>query len=206
MSHVLTVIDNHSVAVDLLRPRGYVLDAGARGFVFSRYFANTFKQVAALDPDPEIEDPKIPGVHLDRLALASKDGESFLEMLPDENARRITGIAGGEHRTVPIKTVSLETVTAMHFVDKWDLIKLNVEGAEYDILDGIKGVVAKQIVFSFHEHTDRRRGKNECDRIINHVRLWYDIYNRDWEKRYGCDFNYWDVLAIERGLTSCGPS
>jgi hypothetical protein len=83
----------------------------------------------------------------------------------------------------------------------WDLIKLNIEGSEYDVLDTWPGPIARQIVVSFHEHTPRARGRAECDRLIAKISQWYDVQNVVWEKRYGCSENYWDLLFTLKGLS-----
>jgi len=190
----IQIIDNHSVAVDLLKG-GPVLDAGARGFRFARWFAERGHRVVALDPAPDMSDPKIDRVHFYNVGLVAteeRDGTWYHVECDDKEASYITRartncLAG----VVDIRSFQL---------GQWDLVKLNIEGSEYDILDNWPGPIANQIVFSFHEHTDRKRGREECDRIIDKLRQWYDIHNQVWEPRYCTYANYWDVLAIKKGL------
>lgn len=192
-----TVIDNHSVIVDLLRG-GPILDAGARGFVFAKWFADRGHEVYALDPSPDIDYKTIPnGVKFIGKALV---GNAYpeamsLEMGPDPNGWFMK--CDGSFDSVPVKTIKMKDLP----VKEWDLIKLNIEGSEYDILDELEGPIAHQIVFSFHEHTQRARGQTECDRIISKLSKWYDVHNQVWEKRYGCSNpNYWDCVLVEKGL------
>jgi len=195
MQNLLTV-DNHSFREDLLT-KGPVLDAGARGFVFAKWFADRGHHVYAFDPSPDIgEAPK--GVTLYEAALVGKKYPRgmHLHLSSDPNAWHTQ--VDKDAYSVPVEAVSLNALPMAGV--QWDLIKLNIEGSEYDILDEIDGPIARQIVFSFHEHTDRARGRAECDRIIDKLRRWYVIQNQVWEKRYGCIENYWDVLAIEKGL------
>lgn len=193
----IEIIDNHSVAVDLLTG-GPVLDAGCRGLRFAQYFADKGHRVIALDPAPEIE-PEVKGlvtVYKTALVAPSQSGTHVNLVLTDDlEARYIGGGAG-----VPVQSISLLPLSSECDVRQWDVIKLNIEGSEYDILEAWPGPIANQLVFSFHEHTDRKRGREECDRIVDRLKQWYDIYNQTWEPRYCTFANYWDILCIKRGL------
>lgn len=192
----ILVVDNHSVVPGLLTG-GPVLDAGARGFVFAKWFGDRGHTVIAVDPSPDIatEEPSR-NVFVKKFALVGRGYPKLmsLEMGNDPNAWHIK--YDGSFDSVPVETITLDDLPY-----KWDLIKLNIEGSEYDILDQIDGPIARQIVFSFHEHTGRHRGRRECDRIIDKLRKWYDVHNQTWEQRYGCRENYWDILCTERGLS-----
>lgn len=194
---MLTVVDNHSFREDLLT-KGPVLDAGSRGLRLAKWFRDRGHRVIALDAG---ESEEADGIQTRQFALVDSSYPpgscAFLVDDADKEARHIGSLCrAGEN----VRAVTIGGLQKMFGVHKWDLIKLNIEGSEYDILDEISGPIARQIVFSLHEHTDRARGREECDRIINKLRTWYDIYNQVWEKRYGCRENYWDVLCIERGI------
>lgn len=193
MQNILTV-DNHSFRDDLLT-KGPVLDAGARGYAFAKWFADRGHCVYAFDPSPDMGNPP-EGVRFYQSALVSSGYPKImcLEMGPDPNAWYVR--PSNKQIALVISTMTIAELG----VPKWDLIKLNVEGSEYDVLDEIDGPISRQIVFSFHEHTDRARGREECDRIITKLSKWYDVHNQVWEPRYGCRSNYWDVLLTERGL------
>lgn len=194
MPNLLTV-DNHTFSPYLLTGLP-ILDAGSRGLRLAKWFAQLGHRVIALDPG---EDEKTVGVESYRLAIVGSKyagGHVQLVRTDDLEARYVVYQDGHGD----CQAVSLGSLMNDCKVPKWDLIKLNIEGSEYDILSEIDGPVSRQIVFSFHEHTDRARGREECDRIIDRLRQWYDIHNQVWEKRYGCRENYWDVLAIERGI------
>ena len=193
-------VDNHTFCPDLLT-KGPILDAGSRGLRLSKWFAERGHRVIALDAG---EDERADGVTFYKLALVgSKLAGKYARLIrtDDLEARYISPAEDAQGDRVPTST--LRNLSALMGVEKWDLIKLNIEGSEYDILDEIDGPIARQIVFSFHEHTGRARGREECDRIIRKLSAWYDVHNQVWEQRYGCSNNYWDVLLTERGV-SCG--
>lgn len=188
----IEVIDNHSVRTDLLT-KAPILDAGARGFVFSKWFADGGHSVVALDPSPDIENPHIQGVTFQSYALVGSNVTSpKLVMTDDPGAWYIDSIKPGW-------AVGYTTIWARKHTN-WDLIKLNIEGSEYDVLDEWPGPISRQVVVSFHEHTTRAHGRAECDRLIEKMRQWYTPFNVVWEKRYCCSENYWDVLFIRNDL------
>lgn len=193
----IQIIDNHSVAVDLLKG-GPVLDAGCRGLRFAKWFTERGHKVIGLDPAPEVIPESYGLLRVYSLALVDQplSGKKVNLVLTDDLEARFIGGGTG----VPVNSISIGNLSMESDVSHWDVIKLNIEGSEYDILDNWPGPIANQIVFSFHEHTDRKRGREECDRIINKLRQWYDIYNQVWEPRYCTYANYWDVLAIKKGL------
>lgn len=194
MQNIL-VIDNHSVAVDKLTG-GPVLDAGCRGLRLAKWFTDRGHRVVGLDPAPEI-DPEVTNLlRVYKSALVANPGTHVNLVLTEDLEARFIGDGPG----VSVPSIGLAALTKECGVDYWDVIKLNIEGSEYDILDQMTGPIARQIVFSFHEHTERARGKAECDRIIDKLRQWYDIYNQHWIKKYGCRENYWDVLCVQRGI------
>lgn len=197
MPHVLEVIDNHTVAVDLLTHRP-ILDAGSRGLRFASHFAKRGHRVIALDPG---ETEQAEGVESLPYALyANSSTELRLILTDDKEARYILERERHAGETyVPVKAVSLSELMDQTGIAYWDVVKLNIEGSEYGVLENWPGAIARQVVFSFHEHTSRARGKAECDRIIDRLAQWYDVHNRVWERRYGCVENYWDVLLTERG-------
>lgn len=191
----ILVVDNHSVDVDKLTG-GPVLDAGCRGLRFAKWFTERGHRVIGLDPAPEIDPEVTPLLRVYKTALVANPGTHVNLVLTDDLEARFIGNGPG----VPVPSIGLAALTSESAVDTWDVIKLNIEGSEYDILDSLTGPIANQIVFSFHEHTERARGKEECDRIISKLSAWYDIHNQVWEQRYCCRENYWDVLAIRRGI------
>lgn len=199
MQNVL-VIDNHSVAVDLLSG-GWVLDAGSRGFVFSRELAKRGCKVLALDPAEDVPVLSEPGIYTARVGLVGigQPKRWIMEYGSDPNAYRLERPADNQANG-GVQAVTITECMSENGIKHFDLIKLNIEGAEYDVLGTLPGPIATQIVFSFHEHTDKARGRAECDRIIEKLKQWYDIHNQVWEKRYGCRESYWDVMAIKRGL------
>ena len=75
----------------------------------------------------------LPGVTIDPRAVTGADGSATF--FSDENSLASSLVAGaGARRAVPIETVSLDGLMDELGLDHIDLLKLDVEGAEYDVL------------------------------------------------------------------------
>lgn len=196
-------IDNHSIDTDLLTG-GYVLDAGCRGFRFTNEILNRGCRVIALDPATDVE-YDVPsnrlfdtGCAYFRTALVATDRLGKVANLVTTDDPEAMYLGKGEGYEVP--ATSIERLSGDLSIHKWDAIKLNIEGSEYDILDQLMAPFTKQIVVSFHEHTPRFRGRSECDRIISKLKKWYTPVINPWDERYCAGFNYWDTLLVENSL------
>lgn len=191
----IEIIDGHSVATDLLRGDA-VLDAGARGFRFSKWFADRGHKVLAFDPAPDLENPRIKNVNFYRMGVvgAGEPGSWRFVECEDKEASYLDRGDGEKF----VATSDLKGIMAFCRVDRFDVIKLNVEGAEYSIFETWPGPVARQVVVSFHEHTGRGRGREGCDLLVDRMRQWYDVPVHQWERRYCCSDNYWDTLFVLR--------
>lgn len=196
------VVDNHSVLLGSVRPGGVVLDVGCRGFRFSEFFGRKAHKVICLDPAPD----EVPPVSMNswwyifiRSALVGphRPRQGYLRMTEDPEARNVVAERESES-DVAIPCLTVPELEAQTGVKEWELVKLNCEGAEFDILDGLTGPWARQIVVSFHEHTPQARGDAEIARLIEKLSKWYEVYNHVKEPRYGCVANWWDTVLIRR--------
>lgn len=189
----LQVIDNHTVDVSRLSG-GAVLDAGARGFRFAKHFAEFGHKVYAFDPAPDIENPRIKNVNFYRIGIIGDDTRRNWHLANAEDKEAAFLKEGPADKYVP--TSDLEGIMSFCRIDHFDVIKLNVEGAEYDILRTLKRPIANQIVVSFHEHTGRGIGREGCDKIVEQLGKWYEAVQHVWEPRYCSHPNYWDTLLV----------
>lgn len=185
---MIEIIDNHSIETSLLQKDSTVLDIGCRGFNFYKNLTNRGCKVYPVDPDffdNEIE--------YYQCAISNFNGKCDLVHTQDPQAKYIkTGNV--------IDVYDLESFSQKVGIKEWDIIKMNCEGSEYQILPTIQRPIAKQLSLDFHEHTDRRIGKENIDIMLNRLTQWYDIKVSSWEIRHCAGYNYWDVLLILKGL------
>src|SRR3990167_529803 len=193
----LTTVDNHSFVESRL-VKGPVLDAGARGFRFSEWFAQKgHAPVIAIDADPTYsQQPKHEGVTVLHAALLANPDPSYgLRMTEDPEARYVTNKEPAG--TVPVRTLSMAQLD----IKAWDIVKLNIEGPESDILANWPGPIARQIVVSFHEHcAHAKRGDDAIWKVVQHLSKWYAVVRHIKDARYCAGENFWNSVFILKDL------
>lgn len=187
----MITIDEHTFDETLLNENSRVLDAGCRGFGFANWLVDNIGcEVTCIDADPRIENPNNQKInYLNRVITHDESNEKLnfyvfgngTANFSEEVSQRPTDCIEYKLSTYKIKSM-------------WDLIKLDIEGAEYDILRRMESPLAKQISVEFHQHTAAKKSDAFLLEMFNHISQWYEIINAVPEERHGCGKNYWDVL------------
>lgn len=186
----LVTIDEHSFDSSLLTKDSLVLDAGCRGFGFAKWLSeNIGCYIECVDADPEIDPPTVKGMSFVNAVIT----DSYKETLKFYSFGNGTGSFSEECGSEPgtCKVFEVETFKINPF---WDLIKLDIEGGEYDILMNMQRPISRQLSVEFHEHTRAKRGEEFIQKLFIHLSQWYEIIGANKEHRHGCGANYWDVL------------
>lgn len=198
----IQVIAEHSVDLDLLSRDSVVIDCGCRNFGWAKEMLLFVDKVHCWDADNNIVSPnkdKLP-FYWAAIGPYSDVGVPFVKYgngtgnFVLENEKPPTGSVI-DH--VPM--FSLEAVASAMQVDQFDLIKMDIEGLEYEVLSTLKRPIAKQITFELHEHTEKKRGKDYVNIMLDHLGKWYDIAYIDYSCKHGCGMNWWDVLHHRLG-------
>lgn len=204
MSRNLVCIGEHTIDASLLTPKGWVLDAGCRDFTFSRELARRGCRVVALDADPTVQDPNIDGVHFRNRAIAAVAGTFNFCMHENPEARFLVkpGESVPGRETVEVHAVTIRDLTDNTYclncrrgIVVWDVVKLDVEGAEYGILRTWPGPIARQISVEFHEHC-QPQPQSVYDEIFAHLGQWYEVVQHEKTARHCTHPNYWDSLFV----------
>lgn len=178
-------IAEHSVCLELLPEKSNVLDLGCRGFLFSEAMEDLGHKVYAIDIDD------FPNRNYYKLAISDKDGFCSVVHTSDPQAKHIS--EGGD-----LKKMTIDSFSKMVNVDKWDLIKIDIEGEEIPILKSLNHPVAKQLSVEFHAHCVPSQTKESLDELIDWLSQWYNVYNRNWITMHGVSENYWDILFVAK--------
>lgn len=180
---MISEIYEHSLDLSLLPEQANILDIGCRGFLFCDYMRSLGHKVTPIDIDD------FPERTYYRLAITGKDGRVGIHRNHDPQATRVK--AGDE-----LLSMSLETFSNSVGIEVWHLIKLDVEGAEYEIIMGLKKAPAKQLSCEFHLHTGIY-GQSEMMLMESKLKsLGYEFAQHELTERYGAGENYWDSLFI----------
>lgn len=185
---MITVIHEHSVDLDLLRKGANILDLGARGFAFTQYFDARGDFVIPVDMDP--------GLKTDRpylkYAVTNYCGVANIKRTNDPQATSIGKIITGE----TVEAITLEKLSEQVQVPFFDLIKSDIEGAEYEMIMSLDKAPAKQISCEFHLHTGVY-GMYQMQLMEIKLRaLGYKAVVHHQSQAHGAGVNFWDSLFI----------
>lgn len=200
---IVTAFD-HSYCDDLLTPSDWILDVGCRGFKFTHHFSKLGYQTIGLDPGSDVVDPECENLHFIRAALVGVDpGQAQYVERPDgggyaNHLKKIRSpLRGSNLRTVD--TYTLQTLMSRFGIERFGLVKLDCEGAEYEILDNWPGPIAKQISVEFHDFL----GVNPCDpncddyyaNLMSRLGQWYELVKHE-RSECGSEMHYLDSLFV----------
>lgn len=169
-----------------LSPGGAVIDAGANWGYFSLLAApgvGPSGTVTALEPDPRQFEALTRNVALNRfdrvvpmrVAAGAREGEATLVGYEDdEDNRGVSRIAdaAAPGRRFDVRCTTLDALAAASSARRVDLVKIDVEGSEWDTLSGMRdGLASKQygaIVLELHPDLLRARGADAdaCVRVL----------------------------------------
>jgi len=178
-------IHGHSMNQAIVPIHGNILDLGCRDFTFTDAMKRLEYNVVSVDIG------KFDGDYY-RIAISDHNGNIFVQAERDPDATHITTDNTGDR--VPM--MDIETFSKHVSIDRWDLIKMDIEGAEYNILKNAAHPMASQVSVEFHAHCGQR--KEQLDQLLDALAEFYWIHNRMWEDKHSAGFNYWDVLLIAK--------
>ena len=188
----LELIGEHTLDTSLLTG-GYVLDAGCRNFHMAEVLAERGETVIALDADPTVANPNKTRVEFFNMALMDNSQLFPFHMHHDPQARSVVPTRGED--CILVQGITLKDLMVRHKISMWDAIKLDIEGAEFDVLMDIHGTVTKQISVEFHDHV-KPRPPAFYEKIHTHLSKWYRLIQNPFECRHRCAPNYWDTLWV----------
>lgn len=183
---MISVIAEHSVRLDLLPEWANILDLGCRGFTFREGILKAFGERGVY----------IYGVDIDylnsddytRCAITNFTGKCGIWRNNDPQATRIA--VGNE-----IDCYTLEVFSKLKGVEFWDLIKMDIEGSEYEVIMSLTKAPCKQFSIEFHIHCGQTKEQvSEC--VTKLESLGYEIATHELTEQHGAGFNYWSSLFI----------
>jgi FkbM family methyltransferase len=134
-----------------------VVDIGAHEGMFALYAAKRGAEVFTFEPVCDLQNVKqFENIHAFVMAVAGKTGQVELFLESDGLAHSMYG--KGSSVTVP--TISLEDIMRQNNLAKIDFLKMNCEGAEYDILLNCPREILQNIKKISMECHDFGEGKN----------------------------------------------
>ena len=204
-------IDNHTIEESLIDPNGWILDLGCINFKFANEVKKYCKNIICVDPNPTIDESPI-GIFFERYALVSNDvsevdffiyddkhGYSLLN--PDKDWCMLKD-------KIRVPAINIQELMKKYGVEKFELIKIDIEGGEYGLLESWDWSISKQFSVEFHDfrfmnpyypynekyYENLFEKKMNTHRIIKHNLTDHPGFPA------GCGRNYWDSLFIQKNL------
>ena len=136
-----------------------VLDVGASVGLFTQWILDRFgrdTEVIAFEPNPvaiqgfkDVHGQR-PNVKLYEAAAASEAGEIELGINPQNST--ISSVNMATENKIKVKAVTIESAMAEQGWEKADLLKMDIEGAEYDIFEKTESFPFDFILLEFHDN------------------------------------------------------
>jgi len=179
----MKTISEHLVDLELLPQNANVLDLGCRNFIFTNAMQEMGHNVVSVDIDI------LDGDYY-KCAITDFDGIGGLTKTNDPQGTTLDKAGIG----VPCYT--LETFSKKVNVPFWDLIKIDVEGSEYEIITSLTKAPATQLSIEFHLHTGVY-GKEEVEFMVSILLgLGYRIASHELSSQHGAGENFWSSLFV----------
>ena len=157
----------------ILEKAQVVVDVGAHAGFFSLYarMANADAKIYAFEPAADNfqmmkENHKmnrVKDVVLKNVAVAGEDGQRQFVLSGDSHNHSFFG----KGETIEVRAISLNTIFERYRLDEVDLVKMDCEGAEFEILESFeKFGQVKAFYLEFHEYQPGM----ERDKLLNLLR------------------------------------
>lgn len=193
---IVQVIGRNDYRVRQSEPWRTVIDIGANIGTFAVLAARAAPgaRVLCVEPAPDTaallrRNVTMNGVEgrvvVDECAVAAVPGRASLVLSTQSSMRRLGTQGPAGDRTISVEAVTLEEVFDRHAVDRCDFLKIDCEGAEFDLLRACPSSVldrVDRIALEFHEW---RLGDTavELDRLLSsqgfHVERVHDTVDPD---------------------------
>lgn len=162
----LARVRGHTIWAPLLVPQSVVIDAGAHRGEFSLALAKRFKcRCILIEANPQLASELTchGSTEVVNAALAPTDGTTRFFFRENLEAGGIVAPGeNGDYETVEIKTISLAGLMHRYGLRHIELLKLDIEGAEFELLarapEHLLSSVA-QITVEFHDFLTEFRGQ-----------------------------------------------
>lgn len=198
---MIVTCDGHSYDESLLTPGGWALDVGARGFKFAEQMAEHGLRVIAMEPDISATYDGPRDVHLLHAALVGNADVSWAMYAgwSDGTGNQLATERPAHAETYySVTCLSIGPLMAARGIDRFDIVKLDCEGSEYDILWNWPRHAAVQISVEMHDFLGMRPRESYYDELFAGPLRDYDVVQHEWTplRAENPVENFWDSLLV----------
>jgi FkbM family methyltransferase len=148
-----------------IMPNSIVVDVGANIGAFTIFAAQMAEKVFAFEPEPEnfrllcsnIELNRLKNVIPSRMAITKKKGKKNFYIAEKQHSGSHSFFLQQYKKKIEVKTLSIMDLIEKEALTKINFLKLDCEGSEDEIIQGLSSEAAKkieQIALEFHRIND----------------------------------------------------
>ena len=206
--NIVKICDEHSVDTSILNLNGFVLDLGCLGFGFSKEIKKYVANVICVDPNPNIEIIPSDVLYENKAIISNKNIDKIRYNIFNDKSGNSLLTSNKDwciyEKFIEVQTTTIEDLMSKYDVQQFELIKIDIEGYEYELLKNFNWKISKQYTIEFHDF----RGLNPYypndqkyyDELIEQMSPYCDTITHNATHHpgfpYGRGFNYWDSLFI----------
>jgi len=147
------------------------VDVGSYHGHYSLLLNRNFKEIVAVEPVPKNADflntviayRKVTNIRIVRMAASRQNGASGLRIMPQPSESKLLPQEFGNESSIKVETIRLDSLLGEY--RSVDLVKLDVEGAEFDALEGASGSMTK-----IHSWLIELHGQGRAAVLEHHMR------------------------------------
>jgi len=192
-------ICEHSIIPSLINQDGWVLDLGCVNFKFYNEVKNYTNNIICVDANPNIKDIPEGCNFINSAIISNSDIKEITFFLYEDINSNSIYLNTMDHcpvkEEIKVPCLTINEIMDIYGIKQFDLIKFDVEGAEYDILSNLDWTISKQYSIEFHDFRNFNKDVNFYDKFIGNIINYCDIIKH--EKTHhlgGYGYNYWDSL------------
>lgn len=190
----LITLAHHTFDESLMPEDPVVLDAGCMGFDFSIAVRERWPEAYIIGIDPNQDCKGHPSLDVfEMCALMPETALYAYHTFPDWQANRVERI-GSDIPKLVAAGVPLEAIMQWHCISYFDLIKLDIEGSEFGLLEQCQvPIPARQISVEFHDYREPQTDVY-WQNLFN--RLGVSVVKHNAFKSAGGLTGHWDSLLV----------
>jgi FkbM family methyltransferase len=205
---MITILE-HTIEETIIDKNGWILDLGCVNFQFSLEMKKYSNNIICVDPNPTITN--IPeGVFYERAALVwddRKEVEYFI--YNDKNGHSLLNPTKDWCQLedkIKITSINFKDIMKKYNIEKFELIKFDIEGSEYEILENIDWSISKQFSIEFHDFRFMNPyypyNHKYYEKLLNKISDKFNVVKHELTDHpgfpVGQGLNYWDSLFVEK--------
>lgn len=167
----------HTFVATLISDASTIIDAGAHRAEFSSDLSARFNcSSIAIEPNPDLVlSPVNVKIRLVTAALSDKMGKAAFSIRENlESSSLVSEVSSGwpSEKEITVDRVTLSAIADEFRIETIDLLKLDIEGTEYNVLFGIDEALSekiRQITVEFHPKMPRGDGMLRYRDVLTHL-------------------------------------